>query len=147
MSLARCQTCKKLYQKTRKTICPACEELEQGHYEAVRTYLSEHPDQVAEQVSEATGVPLETVFRFIEEGRIEAQGKGPKALCGHCGEPAINSTKRLCQSCLEKLNAKLIREQSRITLPDKKEIDLKRASSSFRVGMNVADSLASRLDR
>lgn len=135
MSLASCQKCKKLFQKVRKNICPACEAAEEDYYEIVRKFLSENPGHNVEQVSEATGVPVDTVLRFVSDGRIEAQGIAMNVPCGQCGQPAISATKRLCQACLEKLNAQIARQQSRIKLPDKKEVDVGKALNTFRVPM------------
>lgn len=135
MSLASCSSCKKLFQKVRKSICPACEAQEEGHYETVRAFLCENPGHNAEQVSEATGVPIDTVLRFIEDGRVEAQGAGSNVMCGKCGKPAISPTKRLCQSCLEKLNAQLAQQQSRVKLPERKDVDVGKALNTFRVPM------------
>ena len=133
MSLASCPKCKKLFQKVRKNICPACEAADEDHYETIRKYLSEHPGQNAEQVSEGSGVPIDTVLRFIEEGRVEAQGVAANVKCGQCGAPAISTTKRLCQACLEKLNVQIAQQQSRIKLPDRKDVDVGKALNTFRV--------------
>jgi len=135
MSLASCQKCKKLFPKIRKSICPACEAAEEVHYETVRKYLSENPGQNVEQVSEGTGVSIDTVLRFVEEGRVEAQGIASNVACGQCGKPAISPTKRLCQTCLEKLNAQLAKQQSRIKLPEKRDVDIGKALNTFRVPM------------
>ncbi|MCC6152615.1 MAG: hypothetical protein IT367_02595 [Candidatus Hydrogenedentes bacterium] len=135
MALASCSKCKKLFQKVRKSICPACEAEEEDSYEVVRAYLSEHPGVNAEQVAEGTGVPIETVLRFIEEGRVEAAGAVSNVRCGQCGKPAISPTKRLCEACLAKLNVQLAKQQSKIRLPEKKDVDVGKALNTFRVPM------------
>lgn len=133
MSLASCEKCKRLFQKVRKNICPACETQEEEQYEVVRKFLADNPGRNAQEVSEETKVPIETVLRFIEEGRVEAQGAATGVKCGKCGAPAISPTKRLCQRCLEKLNAQLAQQQSRIKLPDKKDVEVGKALNTFRV--------------
>ena len=140
MSLASCHKCKKLFQKVRKSICPACEAAEEDYYETVRKFLSDNPGKNAEEVSKEANVPIDTVLRFIEEGRVEAQGVASNIMCGKCGKPAISPTKRLCQNCLEKLNAQLAQQQSRVKLPDKKDVDVGKALNTFRVPMHGADT-------
>ncbi|MCC6152203.1 MAG: hypothetical protein IT367_00480 [Candidatus Hydrogenedentes bacterium] len=140
MALASCSKCKKLFQKVRKSICPACETAEEDNYEVVRAYISEHPGVNAEQVAEGTGVSIETVLRFIEEGRVEAQGAVSNVRCGQCGKPAISPTKRLCETCLGKLNVQLAQQQSKIRLPEKKDVDVGKALNTFRVPMKSHES-------
>ncbi|NUM55712.1 MAG: hypothetical protein HUU46_18890 [Candidatus Hydrogenedentes bacterium] len=133
MALASCRSCKKLFEKVRKSICPACEAAEEVHYETVRAFLAENPGVNAERVAEGTAVPIETVLRFIQEGRVEAFGIGSTIPCGQCGEPAISPTKRLCKSCLGKLEAQIQQQQSRIKLPEKRDVDVGKALNTFRV--------------
>ena len=131
MALASCQRCKKLYQKVRSNICPSCEATEEDEYEKVRKFLGEFPNRNAEQVSEETGVPLETVMRFINQGRVEAMGTSSNVKCGKCGAPAISLTKKLCEACLQALNAELARSQSMIKLPKKKGVEVGKALNTF----------------
>ncbi len=137
MALASCSKCKRLFQKVRKSICPACEAEEEASYEVVRAYVSEHPGENAEQVAAATDVPIDTVLRFIVEGRIEAQGATSNVRCGQCGKPAISTTKRVCQACLAKLHNQLAQQQAKIKLPEKKDVDVGKALNTFRVPMKT----------
>lgn len=133
MALASCARCKKLYQKIRSNICPTCEINEEEDYEKVRKHLGEHPNRNAEQVSEETGVPIDSVLRFIEQGRVEAMGVGNaiNVKCGKCGAPAISVTKKLCEACLQALNAELAKQQSKIKLPKKKGVEVGKALNTF----------------
>lgn len=131
MPLASCRRCKKLYQKVRADFCPACETAEENDFETVRQYLTENPDRNASEVSDNTGVPVETVLRFIAAGRLEAQGITSKARCGRCGAPAISLTKRLCERCLDQLNKEIAQQQSRIKLPEKKEAKVGNSLSTY----------------
>ena len=133
MALASCQRCKKLYQKIRSNICPTCEIAEEEDYEKVRKFLGEFPNRNAEQVSEETGVPIDSVLRFIDAGRVEAVGiTGTSTVkCGRCGAPAISTTKKLCEACLQALNAELARSQSQIKLPKKKGVEVGKALNTF----------------
>ena len=135
MPLATCPRCKTLFQKEGgHSVCPKCVEGEDADYEKVREALEETPSQSAEQVSEETGVDLNCVLRLLDSGRIETTAANIGVRCGRCGAPAISISKRLCEACLQKLNAKLAAEQSKIRLPKKKSVEVGTA-------LNVPDSL------
>ena len=121
MPLATCPRCKSLFQKEgSQSVCPKCLDGEDADYEKVRAALEDKPNQSTEQVSEETGVDIECVLRLLDSGRIETTAANVGVKCGQCGAPAISISKRLCEGCLQKLNAKLAVEQSKIKLPDKR---------------------------
>ena len=134
MPLASCERCGKLFSKTNLPICPKCEADEENDYEKVRDALQKSPNLTAEEVSESTGVEISCVLRLIEQGRIQNVPSSGKVLCGRCGAPAISLSKKLCEACLNKLNQELAKEQAKIQLPKKKEVEVGTA-------LNVPDSL------
>jgi len=121
MALAKCPRCEKLFEKIRFPVCPICLDDEEADYDKVREALGRQPNLNAEQVSVETTVSVPCIQRMIKEGLIAT----PTLLegevkCGMCGAPAISLSKKLCQSCLEKLNAKVTKMQGKIKLSDKK---------------------------
>ena len=111
MPLTKCIRCKTLFNKLDNPICPDCESAEEQDFETVRTFVYENEGFNATQVAEETGVDLDCVMRMIERGNIatiDADKSGDAATCGQCGAPAISTTKRLCEDCLEKLNVKMM---------------------------------------
>jgi DNA-directed RNA polymerase subunit M/transcription elongation factor TFIIS len=138
MPLATCPRCKTLFQKEgSQSVCPKCVESEDADYEKVRAALEDKPSQSAEQVAEETGVDLNCVLRLLDSGRIETTAANVGVKCGQCGAPAISISKRLCEGCLQKLNAKLAIEQAKIKLPKKRGVDVGTA-------LNVPDSMAAK---
>lgn len=131
MPISKCDRCGKIFDKVRAPICPACEPLEEEDYETVRKALVEKPGQSAEDLAEATGVTLECVLRLLSSGRIETTSANLGVKCGRCGAPAISISKKLCESCLQKLNADLALQQSKIKLPKRKGIELGTALNVF----------------
>ncbi|GMV92695.1 MAG: hypothetical protein KJ060_05815 [Candidatus Hydrogenedentes bacterium] len=131
MALASCQRCKKLFEKVRSSICPNCEDLEEDDYEKIRQALVEHPNSTAEQLSDETGVSIECVLRLLAQGRIETSAANKGVKCGRCGAPAISVSKKLCEACLQKLNAELAQQQGKIKLPKKKQLEVGTALNTF----------------
>lgn len=125
MPLTTCQRCEKMYSKNDDSkVCPKCKPSEEEDYEVIRDALQTNPNMTAEQLSDSTGVDFKCVVRLIDEGRIQNVGSGDTIKCGRCGAPAISLSKKLCEACLNKLNADLAKEQSKIRLPKRKEVEL-----------------------
>lgn len=120
MAISRCPRCSKIFDSESGVVCQSCVDAEENDYDRVREVLQDRPNLTAEQVSDETGVDLPCVMRMINQGLVAnaSQLKGVK--CGMCGAPAISISKKLCQACLEKLNAKLNKAQSKLKLSDKK---------------------------
>jgi ribosomal protein L37E len=104
MALAKCARCEKLFSKVQAAVCPACEPLEEADYEKVRNVLAGESGLNAEQVAVTAEVSIDCVLRMLADGRIESGGESEAIRCGRCGRPAISATKRLCESCLTKLD-------------------------------------------
>jgi ribosomal protein L37E len=123
MALAKCARCEKLFDRQSAVVCPTCQPDEDADYDKVRRLLNDSPNMNAEQVSASSGVELSVVLRMLDEGFL-ANSTSSQIRCGRCGAPAISASKKLCQACLEKLNAQVASAQSRIKLPDKKAAEI-----------------------
>lgn len=121
MPLSKCVRCEKLYNKIKSPVCPACMPDEDKDFDLVRETLSNNPNLNAEQVAELSGVNIECVLRMIQDGLISSIKSGTDVKCGRCGAPAISITKRLCQSCLDKLEKEVAKSRSKIQLGERKE--------------------------
>jgi len=104
MALAKCPRCEKLFSKIRAGVCPACEPLEESDYEKVRNVLAGDSGLNAEQLAVTAEVSIECVLRMLADGCIESGSEADAVRCGRCGRPAISASKRLCESCLTKLD-------------------------------------------
>jgi hypothetical protein len=113
-----------MFNKVTANVCSGCLEAEESDYEKIRDVIAQNENLNAEQVAEAADVDVAVVRRIIGEGRVAMVSLGEAPKCGKCGAPAISSTKKLCQACLERLNAEVSRAQSQIKLEKKKETQI-----------------------
>ena len=121
MPLAKCPRCNKLFEKLRFPVCPGCQDAEEADYDLIRETLDKTPNLNAEQVADATQINVAVITRMRKEGLIANVAAGELGVkCGMCGAPAISQNKKLCQACLEKLNARVTKMQSKIKLGGKK---------------------------
>ncbi len=60
-------------------ICPACKQKEDEQYILVKEFLDESPGTSADEVAEATGVPVDLVMKFVREGRLRSEILPPEA--------------------------------------------------------------------
>lgn len=124
MPLASCGRCGKMFNKVNTNVCPGCVEAEEADFEKIREVISRNETLNVEQVADEAGVDITVVRRVIGEGRVAQVSMGEVPKCGKCGAPAISITKKLCQACLERLNAEVSKAQSQIKLAKKKETQL-----------------------
>ena len=121
MPLTKCARCKKLFNKIELPVCRDCQADEEADQEKVRKLLEEHPNVSAEEASEMSGVDVECILRMLDSGRLTNTTMFQGVTCGRCGAPAISFAKRLCNACLDKLNAEIAKEQMSVKLPEKRE--------------------------
>jgi hypothetical protein len=130
MPLTKCIRCEKLFNKTTNAICPQCVPDEELDVNTIITCMDQNPDVNAEMVSEMTGVDIKCVLRMIDSGSItNVSISGSDVKCGQCGAPAISASKKLCQSCLEKLNQKMLQARKAIQIDSKKKVQVGEHSS------------------
>lgn len=124
MPLATCPRCKKIFEKTRSLVCAKCQDDENSDYDKIRAVLERNPSLNAEQTAEESGVAVQCVTRMLQEGLIANVSLTESIKCGRCGAPAISLNKKLCQACLEKLNAEVVSAQAHIKLGQKKHVQV-----------------------
>lgn len=124
MALTTCPRCNRIFDKVRSSVCTKCQEAEDGDYDKIRTVLDRSPGLNAEQVAEEAGVPVACVMRMLDEGLIANAGFAKDVKCGMCGAPAISMSRKLCQACLEKLNAQVARQQASLKLKAKGHVQV-----------------------
>ena len=124
MPLSKCPRCEELFDKTTNLVCLGCVEDEERDHETVRDLLGEHSELNAEGVAELSGVDLKCVLRMVDTGKVASITLGEEAECGRCGAPAISAAKRLCESCLEKLNKEMNKTKKSIQIAEKKSVEV-----------------------
>jgi flagellar operon protein (TIGR03826 family) len=107
MDVRNCKRCGKIYNYTGSAVCGNCLRQEQEDFEKIREYLFRNPNSSTAEVSEATGVELKVISRFLKEGRIEADyikmSDGSELTCEKCGKPVQSG--RFCEGCVKEMQA------------------------------------------
>ena len=85
--------------------CRECGFLMYDDYGKVRNYLEAHRGATQSQVSNATGVPMETIRQFLRDERIEiVAGSNVLMECELCKAPIRSG--RYCTACAAKIAKK-----------------------------------------
>ncbi|MEK0313759.1 flagellar protein [Cohnella sp. 56] len=102
MALANCPRCGKLFNRHIRTICDTCHAGIEQDYEKCFKFLKDHKGVTINELSEATGVTVQQITKFIQEGRIsKAVAPNLTYPCEMCGA-AIRDGK-VCFNCQNKL--------------------------------------------
>ena len=98
MEPKNCPRCGKVFMRIREPICPSCVKVEEEKFETVRAYVKEHPNRTIKEVSDACGVSIKSILRYIRDGKLEASaGIQSEITCSKCGIPI--PTGRMCKKC------------------------------------------------
>lgn len=111
--LANCSRCDALFVQAVRDICPKCYQAVEQEYELCARFLRkrENRGSTIYQVSEATGVSVKQITKFIKEGRISVAGNPQLGYpCESCGTVMIR-TGTLCESCIKNLKHEITQQQ------------------------------------
>ncbi|HHY74195.1 MAG TPA: hypothetical protein GX497_13430 [Bacillus bacterium] len=106
--LSNCPKCGRLYVRNLHGICDACRKEEDKLFEKVYQFIRKRENRTASipEIVEATGVPEDTIMRFVKEGRIRTtQFPNLGYRCESCG--AMIQKGRLCINCTSTLESDL----------------------------------------
>ncbi len=126
MPLATCLRCKQMFNKVQSAVCTACQDAEDAEFEKIRQVIEKNENLNVEEVAEAAEVDIPVVRRMVEGGLVKqvAAMDGEVTRCGQCGAPAISTSKKLCQVCLDKLNTQMTKAQAQIKLGQRREVEI-----------------------
>ena len=124
MPLASCVRCNKMFTKVKSPVCKNCQDDEDSDYERIRMIIEKDENLNVEQVAEEAEVDISVVRRMVDTGLVKQVTLGEKVVCGKCGAPAISMSKKLCQACLDKLNAQVAKAQAQIKLGQRPEVQV-----------------------
>ena len=111
MNLDYCPRCGKLFARGHRDICPNCIREIEEEYEKCVEYLKDHRHITIQQLSEATGVSVRQITRFIREGRIGINNyPNMHYACESCGAPIRDGN--LCPNCIKKLADEIKAQQA-----------------------------------
>jgi flagellar operon protein (TIGR03826 family) len=106
MDVKNCKRCGKMFQFMGSYICMNCVRRDDEDFGKVKGYVLDHPGASLVEVSEATGVNIRTISRFLREGRLDAEGLDltfdeGEMVCENCRRPIKSG--RFCENCLQNL--------------------------------------------
>lgn len=101
--LRNCIECNRVFSHPTNKLCPECLRLRNQEFEAVREYLREHPNALLIDVVTKTGVRVERIYEFIDEGRLKIVPADVRFRCQVCGAEITSG--RICNSCKKQLTS------------------------------------------
>ncbi|MCL2616816.1 MAG: hypothetical protein FWD96_04135 [Defluviitaleaceae bacterium] len=103
MNVKNCPECGKMYMQNSFGMCDACRLGEEAGFQAIKDYISEHPNSTVIEVSQETGVRINRIMGYIREGRLMATpGMASDITCRSCGKAVEKGN--FCDSCTVKMN-------------------------------------------
>lgn len=106
--LDNCTRCDALFVRTTKDICPKCNIEVEKEYDLCAKFLRkrENRGSTIHQVSDATGVSIKQITRFVKEGRISIEGNPNMGYpCENCG--ILIRQGNICDSCADSLKREI----------------------------------------
>lgn len=136
-NISNCPTCGKLFVKGLRDVCPECHKKVEDQYDTCLQYLREHKSCTMYELSDATGVSVKQITRFIREGRISlAHAPNMSYPCEVCGTPIREHN--MCDPCRNKLT----KDVKNLTEDEKRRQEQKEAD--VRLRYNIEDRLKDR---
>ncbi len=121
MDVRNCKRCGKIYNYTGSAVCTNCLRQEQEDFEKIREYLFKNPNSSAAEVSEALGIEIKVISRFLKEGRLEADyirmSEDSELTCEKCGKPVKSG--RFCENCVREMQADFSKAVKPASAPNK----------------------------
>jgi len=102
LNIANCPRCGKIYSRGIRDVCNSCHKEIEQEYEKCVEYLKENRGATIYEVSDATGVTVRQITKFIREGRISMVGTPNLSYpCESCG--TLIRQGNLCDECRTRL--------------------------------------------
>ncbi|RIX47292.1 flagellar protein [Paenibacillus nanensis] len=102
MNLDNCPRCGRLFAKGIRDVCPSCMKEIDKEYQLCADFLRENKGATIHEVSDATGVSIRQISKFIREGRISiVNAPNMSYPCESCGTLIRDS--HLCDDCRTRL--------------------------------------------
>lgn len=137
MNVVNCSRCGKIFVKGFADFCPNCmKDLEQQYEKCVK-YLRENKGVNINDLSEATGVSLKQITKFIREGRISIlHAPNMSYPCEVCGTLIRENT--ICEPC----RMKLVKDVRNNSEDERRKQD--QASQKSKVSFKIQERLKDR---
>ena len=103
MEMTTCRRCHRYFNySSGDRICTVCKKELEEVFLGAKEYIRENPRVGVKELSEAKGIPVAQIERWIRQERLEfSKDSATKIACEHCGAPIL--TGRFCTECKKKL--------------------------------------------
>lgn len=106
LNVSNCPRCGKLFAPGLYDVCNACQRYIEDQYEICKTYLREQKSATITELSDATGVPIRQITKFIREGRISLKDAPNMSYpCEACG--VLIREHNICNECRLRLTKEM----------------------------------------
>jgi len=110
LNIANCPRCGKIYNRGISDVCFSCQKEIEQEYERCVQFLRDNRGATIYEVSDATGVSVRQITKFIREGRISMMGTPNLSYpCESCG--TLIRQGHICDDC----RARLTKQVKRVT--------------------------------
>ncbi|MCZ8514869.1 flagellar protein [Paenibacillus filicis] len=137
LNVDNCHRCGKVYLKNLHGMCPNCIKDIEAQYEKCLNYLRENRQCNIYDLSEATGVEVKQIIKFIREGRISIKNHANMSYdCEICGTPIKEHA--ICESC----RTRLMKDKANMQEDEQRRKD--QAEQENHVSFKIKDRLQNR---
>lgn len=100
--LRNCKKCNRVFSSIDGgALCSRCSNEADDGFLKVKEYIFDNPTSSIKDVTAGTGVPSDTVFKWIREGRIVLSEHSGISFCERCSTPIDGG--RYCGRCINEL--------------------------------------------
>ncbi len=105
--IRNCPRCGKVFNYIARPICGRCMQDEEEEFKKVKEYIDEYPGANMPEVSDATGISVDKIMRFLRDERLEISGEDSNIFleCERCGRSI--RTGRFCDKCKDEIQNEL----------------------------------------
>ncbi|MED4603451.1 flagellar protein [Paenibacillus validus] len=98
LKVANCPKCGKVFQMNLRSLCQGCQRELDSEFDQCSAYLRDNRKASTEALSEATGVPVQRIYTFIQDNRLPVSFyPGLTYPCKSCGSPIRQQ--KMCTPC------------------------------------------------
>jgi hypothetical protein len=103
MNLVNCSSCGRMFTRSLSSneFCPACLKQSEENYRKISEYFASHPSSTSQEISDATGIDLKDIHRFVRENRLRTVKTDTGRNCEKCGGPIFGGklSGKFCDKC------------------------------------------------
>ncbi len=124
MGLMNCKKCSRLFHsKNGATLCSRCNVTVDDDFSKVRNFIYDNPSLGLKDVSDATGVEVASILKWIREEKIILANDSGIKLCEKCGASIMSG--KYCSACVKKIRDSLTIDPSDFQSDDYRGMHIK----------------------